>query len=269
MKTIKFNNKEYQIPQAWDEVTLGMVIKATELDELLPDAPIITVLSAYTGIPVRDLKTSKTTEVQEILAIMSFITEEYKPIPKTSFTLDNIVYSCEDDLLNQKFEDFVSVETALYNYREEPARALPRLLAILCKRDKETLDDFKIDERASLMYGVKLTDAKDIEAFFLHSARSYKVISLLYSTQDLQKELVFHKIKELQDIMKKRKAQSGIFSGTRFRIGYFQIVLWWVKNRLEKYFNLPHTSNSKSNWKQTFKKLVSRKQRKSNGNNNS
>lgn len=256
MKTIKFDNKQINIPTEWSDVTVGMLVKASELDELLPDAPVISVLSAYTGIPVKDLKLSQASKVQEILAEMTFLTTPYKPTPKTSFTIDNETYSCEDDIVNQKFEDFVSIETALYNYRDEPARALPRLIAILCKRNGETLDDFKIDERAGLMYRLPMTEAKDIEAFFLHSARSYKVISLLSSTQDIQKDLVLHKIKELSDIMKKRKAQHGFFSGTRYRIGYYQITLWWVKNRLEKYFNSQVTNNSKKNWIQTCKNWV-------------
>jgi hypothetical protein len=197
---------------------------------------------------------------------MDFVKEEYKPTPTTCFTLDNIEYCCEEELVNQKFEDFVSIQTAIYNYRNDKVRVLPRLLAILCKRKDETLDDFNISERSKLMETCPMTKAKDVEAFFLSSLTAYNALTLISSTQDIQKEMVLHKIKELENTMRKYKAQTGISFGTKIRIGVYQIQLWWVKNQLVKYFSLQPTKDSKMTWKQTCKKLLTRKLKgKSNG----
>jgi hypothetical protein len=258
MKQIRFNNKDYSIPENWNEVNVGMVIKASELDELLPDAPVIAIMSAYTGIPVGELSKGKANEVSDILAIMDFIKDEYKPIPATRFTLDNIEYNCEEELTNQKFEDFVSIQTALFNYKEEPYRALPKLIAILCKRDNETLSDFDLTERTELMRKLPLTEAKNIEAFFLHSLNAYKALTLISSTQDIQKEIVLAKVQELKSTMKIHKGRTGIFSGMRFRIGIWQIQLWWVEKVLEKYFSTQSTSNSKRTWIQICKNWLTR-----------
>lgn len=269
MKTIKFNGKDYHIPQAWGEVTLAQIIKASELSELLSDAPVVAIISAYTGIPIKDLKVNTALEVTTILEDMAFISEMYKPTPISTFTLDNIVYKAEEDLVNQRFEDWVAIQTTLLNYENDRVRALPYMLAILCKREKETLDDFILEDRAKLMLTLPMTVAKDVEAFFLHMLSAYKAISLLSSTADAQKELVLHKAKELSNIMKTRKAQYGIFSGTRFRIGIYQLQLWWVRKVLVKYFNSQVTNNSKKTWIQTCKNWLMRKLKgKRNGNNN-
>lgn len=265
MKQQTFNNKQYSIPQAWSEVTVDMLIKSAELAELLDDAPIIAIISAYTNIPISELKLSKSSEVQEIINTMSFITTPYEPQPAISFTLDGIDYECENELVNQKFEDFVSIQTALYNFKEEPARALPRLLAILCKREGETLDSIDLNERSKLMEKLPMTDAKNIEAFFLHSLNAYKSLTLLSSTTDIQKELVLHKLKELQNIMKAHKERNGISFGTKLRIGYYQIYLLWVKSLLVKYFNSIATNNSKKTFSMTLKNFLTKMlKRKSN-----
>jgi hypothetical protein len=259
MKQIKFNNKDYQVPEYWHEVTVGMLIKASELSELLDEAPIIAIISAYTGIPVTQLKVSKTNEVSEIINIMHFITTPYEPKPNTTFLLNRESYHCEDELVDQKFEDFVSIQTALYNHREEPVRALPKLLAILCKKDNEVLDDFDLNERAKLMEQLPMTYAKDVEAFFLHSLNAYRSLTLLSSTQELQKEIVLAKVRELQSTMKQHRVRSGTSFGTKLRIGYYQIVLWWVKSELVRYFNSESTKPLKKNWKQTCKNWLSKK----------
>mgnify|MGYP001199803013 CR=1 FL=1 len=256
MKTIKFNGKPYSIPENWQDVSVGMLIKAQELSEILEEAPIIAILSAYTSIPVSELRLSLSSEVQEILAVMSFISVPYEPIPGNTFTLDNIVYECEADIVNQNFEDFVSVQTALYNNREEPHKALPRLLAILCKRDGETLQDFDLNVRSTLMLSLPMTDAKNVEAFFLTSLTAYRSLMFLSSTHDIQEKLVLNKLEELKNTMKQRKVGNGISFGMKLRIGYFRIILWWVKRVLVRYFNSGHSKSSKNNWMQTCRKSL-------------
>ena len=271
MKQIQFNNKEYGIPEAWSEVTVDMLIKAAELAEILEAAPIIAIISAYTGIDARELKLTKTTEVQDIILIMEFISTPYEPIPATGFEHQGVEYNCEDELVNQKFEDWVSIQTAMYNNREQQERALPRLLAILCKKAGETLDDIDLDERTEIMRSLPMTAAKDVEAFFLHNFIAYKSLILLSSTIKEQEALVLNKVQDLQNTMKIRKAHSGMFSGTRLLIGIYQLQLLWVKKVvLEKYFNSEHSKSSKNTSNKTYKTLVQKwLNRKGDGNSNS
>lgn len=258
MKKIEFNKNEYLIPENWFDVTVGMLIKASELDEIL-DAPIIAIISAYTGIPVRELKVSKSTEVQEILSIMSFLSTPYEPKPRTEFQYEGKDYECQDDLIDQSFEDFVSIQTCLYNYRDEPTKGLARLLAIYCKGKAETLSDFNLDERQKLFEGVSMTIAKDIEAFFLQSLNAYKGLSVLSSIQEKESDIVLESCKELRNTVRQSKEQIGGFSLTRLQIGLFQIYLWLWQKELVKYYNSPRIKLSKRIWTQTCKKLHTKK----------
>ena len=267
MKTIVFNQKQYSIPTCWQDVTVKQIVDAAQLAELLEDAPIIAIISAYTGIPVKELRLSKTKEVQDIIMIMEFIQTPYEPCPATGFEHQGQDYNCEEDLSNQKFEDWVSVQTAMYNHREQQEGALPRLIAILCKKKGETLDDIDLNERTEIMNSLPMTAAKDVECFFLHSLNAYKSLILLSSTTKEQEALVLNKVRELQNTLKTRKAHSGMFSGTRLRIGTYQLQLWWVKRVLVKYFNSEPSKSSKNILNKTYKKLVQKLLgRKDNGN---
>ena len=241
MRTIEFNKVNYNIPESWQEVTVKMLIDSAQLSELLEDAPIIAIIASYTGIPLREIRLDKSGEIQKIMGILDFIGKPYMPVAKTTFVHQGVQYNCAEDLLQQNFEDWVSVQTTMYNNREQQEKALPRLIAILCKKEGETLDDFDLNERSTIMETLPMTDAKDIEAFFLHSLTAYNAVMLSYSTIKELETLAYNKVIELQSTMKTRKAQSGTSFGMKLRIGYYQIAMWWVKCRLEKYFNLEHS----------------------------
>lgn len=258
MKEIVFNNKTYQCPTSWDEVTIEMLIKASELSEFLEDAPIIAIISAYTGIPVKELRVQNVNAVNSVVECLSFINAQYVPVPSTGFDFNGCRYECEADITNQKFEDWVSVQTCLFNYKDEQHRALPRLLAILCKKDGETLADFDLNHRTTEFMKLPMTKAKDVEGFFLHSLNAYKGLTLLSSMTNVQQELILHKVQELQNTMKRLKAHTGMFSGTRLLIGLYQIQMWWVKKQLEKSFNSEPIKNSKNTLSQTCKRLLMR-----------
>lgn len=253
MKTIIFNNNNYNIPESWSEVTVGMLIRSAELSEILEDAPVIAIISAYTGIPVKDLKVSQTKAVQDIILIMSFISKEYVPEPLTEFIFLNETYSCNDDLTDQRFEDFMSIQTCLYNYRDEPYKALPRLIAIYCKREGEVLDDFNLNDRTMLFLDLPMTIAKDIEAFFLLSLNSYKSIIQLSSILEMEEDIVLAKLKELKTTVKKSKEQIGMSWHTKLLIGLFQIYLMFITRDWEKYYNSKHINSSKKTLKTIWK----------------
>jgi hypothetical protein len=237
MKSIEFNGKNYNVPQNWNEVTVGMLMKSSELANLLPDAQLIAIMSAYTGIPLKELRLKNKLKAIEIEQTMEFIYQPYEPVPETEFEFNNEKYSCAEQLTSQNFEDWVSLMTVQYNYKDTPVKALPKMLAILCKKDNETLTDFDLDERALEFESLPMTIAKDVEAFFLMNFHESNAITLLSSLTELQKEIVRSKIQELENILKIHKEHSGIFSSTRLHLGIYQLQLQWVKNQLEKYFN--------------------------------
>jgi hypothetical protein len=242
MKEVLFNEKSYNCPENWQEITVGMQIKVEGVEQLLEEAPIIVIIHGYTGIPIEELKLQRVQEVREILEILEFIYIPYVPSPTNKFIFNGKLYSCNADILDQNFEDWVSIQTILYNYKQNPIDGLTRLIATLCKSDGESLNSFNLSDRAKEFEGLSLTIAKDVEGFFLYSLRAYSVITQLSSTEKQLEGQLLSKLKELKDIMSKRKVESGIFSGMRFRIGIYQLQLKWVEKQLLKYFNSTHTN---------------------------
>lgn len=260
MKTITFNNKQYNIPQEWSEVTIAMLIQSSLLADILDEAPIIAIVSAFTNIPVQQLKSNKAIEVQDILTIMTFVDNEYKPEPSTSFEFNGETYYCNEDLTQQNFEDWVSIQTALFNYKDNLVKALPRMIAILCKKKGETLDDFDLTERSKMFEALPMTKAKDIEAFFLSSINAYKSLTLLSSIVDINQNIALAKIQELQNTAKAYKERTGTSFFTKLQIGALQSYLKLVKEVLVRYSSSEPTKPLKKTWKQTCKSWLSKTQ---------
>lgn len=237
MEKIVFDHVVYRIPTQWSDVTLKMLIDADELSNVLETAPLVVILSTYTGIPIKKLSQAKTCEVEEIMNKMQFLQTPYTPTPSNSFMFNDVEYSCKDDLVDQSFEDYISVQTALFNHKDNPVKALPYLVAIMCKKEGETLDQFSLKERAKEFESLPMTTAKDIEGFFLHLTNVYNSVTRLSSIPNLQEEIVLAKLKELRDTAKAYKAQTGIFSLTRLRVGILLLYLRYAKVVLERYFN--------------------------------
>ena len=166
MKEVTFNEKVYQIPESWSEVSLGMVIKTSEYDELIEDAPIVSIICGYCGIQSSELKASRMAEVRPILDVLDFIYTQYVAIPSNSFEFKGYKYSTKDSLEETEFQEWVSTQTLLYQYKNNPVAALPKLIAITCKRPGETLDEINIEERSKEFYDLPFTIAKDVEGFF-------------------------------------------------------------------------------------------------------
>jgi hypothetical protein len=253
MKVVEFKEKQYKIPQNWQEVSLKNVIDTQELSDLLPDAPIIAILAGYTGIDTEDLKGAKVTELQEILESLEFIYVDYVPVPSNEFVFNGNKYQCAPDLQEILFEDWVSCQTILYRYKDNPIKGLSRLIAVMCKIEGETLDSFNIDERSKELESMCFASAKNLESFFLANLLAYKAVSQLsFQIPELEKTVLL-KFKELEDIMKQRRAELGFFSPTRLVIGIYLKYLIYLRKEQEKYLLSVPTNPSKKSWIQTLK----------------
>lgn len=258
MKEIQFKEKIYSVPTCWDEVTVRMLVKSWQLTMVLPDAPVVTIMSAYSGIPIKELTEASITAVQEIMGILEFIYTEYQAVPRYSFEFRGEQYSCASNIVDQSFGDYVSIQTILYNYRDEPVNGLSRMLAVLCKKEGETIETLDLNARQELFLDLPMTTARDVERFFLNSQESLLILSRLFSAVPEMEKSIRLQLKELRHIMNKRLEGIGGFSRTRFQIGYYRIYLWYLESLLEKYFNSRSSDSSKRKWNQTVKNLFTK-----------
>jgi len=229
------------MPESWDECTLKMVMETQKIQELSPNAPIIAVISGYVGIPYNVLVKSKATEVQELLEGLTFIYDDYVPVPVNSFTYNGEKYECDDDILNIRFDQWVSLETVLHNYKDNPIEGLPKMIASLFMKPQENIDDFDLNERAQLFHGLPFTVARDLEGFFLHSRLALEETTQLYSIIKEQERLVPIQLKEVLSILSKRKEQSTTSWRTKRVIGIYQKYLKSLQKGWEKSYSSLHT----------------------------
>lgn len=166
MKEITFKGKQYRLPENWSDITVKMVMETDRLNEIAPDIPLLTILSSYTGIQLKEITSASAQELEPLLDEMEFIYTPYSATPINYFEFEGIQYLAKENILDEPFSTWVSIQTILYNYKNDPVKGLPRMIAVLCKKDGETLDDINVTERAKLFENLPITIAKDVEGFF-------------------------------------------------------------------------------------------------------
>ena len=237
MKTITINGEKYDIPQSWEDITLGKQIKVSKyIDDFdTEELQTIGMLGAYVDIPLDKLRKMKMTDVNRLSKHVDFLN---KPLPTdmiSEFLFKNNTYYVGQNLVDTEFQDFVSIQNAMQKYSGNTIQALPLIIAIMAKRKKEngvleTLDDYDIQQRAKMFEELPITIAHRVSLFFYHSIEVSQMVSHIYSNP---KMLIQVKINELKSMIQK---QGGVGLLMRWRNG---ILLWYLKyieKRLDKYF---------------------------------
>jgi len=237
MKEIEFNNKPYRIPEAWNEVTLRMVIDLNNIAEVLPDAPVIALINAYAGIPVQELKASNISVVQDIIKIMDFVNTDYECVPSNEFSFNGSLYLCSPDIVNQSFGDYLAIQNCLYANKDNPVYGLPRMIAIYCKKENETLDDIDVKARTEMFMDLPFTDAKNLEGFFLYNLIAWNQHIQLSSTIKELEKLTQQRFNELINTMKLSAQGRGWYSPMKYVIMIYRKYLLYLKRQLEKYYS--------------------------------
>lgn len=251
MKSIKFYDELYDCPENWEDCTLGMMIQTQQLADIIPQAPIVSVISGYAGVPSQDLANARVQDVQPFLECLGFIDVEYQPRSKNSFVYSGITYSAPESLTDLRFDQWVSAQTVMYNYKDNPVKGLPKMLASLCVRKGESMSDVDLEARGELFYQLPLTTARDVEGFFLDSLREYEALTQLSLIIKEQEKLIPKQLTETLNILKQRKVAHSTSWLTRRVISIYQNYLWSFQKNWDRYYNSSHTKDSSKNTKMT------------------
>ena len=219
MLKVKLNEKEYEIPEKWEEVkfskfldfyNLTKTFKTQEqleeefkemgdtkdlymsLDNLKSNTKMI---SYWTGISEEDVAMCDLDEVAEVLKDLAFLNEQYHPIHIDSFVFNEEKYFLpEIGMGKQTFGQYVEAEQLeINNAKLDKGRieVMPEQVAILCKKEGEShIDDDEVDKRAIMFKELDMATVWDV-AFFLTRHESLLMTSFLIS----QKEEATRKLK--------------------------------------------------------------------------
>lgn len=235
MKNIVLNNKTYQVPTSWEEVTLEQQIKVTTDQENFEDERLkrMALLSGYCSIPIDELKRTQLKEVKKLFKYLSFLNDELPKEPLKEFEFNGNKYTVIDSLINQQFQDWVSVETAFSNHKENEVEALPTIFAVICKRENETLDDFDIYQRAEEFKKLPMTIVEPLRVFF-SQIEKLSIMATQLSSKETQEKIVNERLKEFENTVNK---QVGGELFMRLLRGILLRYLKYLKKVWMKYFN--------------------------------
>lgn len=206
MKKFQLNKETYHIPEKWEEVTLKMRIKAEEDSlELVDNEALqrVAFISGYANIPLEVLRHTPMPKINKLFEYLKFTNDELPTKPIVEFTYKGEKYNVMDSIMNAEFQDWVSCQTAVDNNKETPHNALPLVLAILCKKEGETLDNYDVEERAKHFMELPMTVVEPLRVFFYQIRNQSGLLSPSYSVEGSER-LVNAKAIYLKSILKRQ-----------------------------------------------------------------
>ena len=240
MRKIKLNNKTYQVPENWDEVTLEMQMKisadtdAIQVEELKRYA----ILSGYANIPIDVLKAAKITDLQQLFKSLEFINTPLEEKPIIEFDFRDKHYYMGQNLVEMEFQDFISIENVIEENSGHTYNALPTILAVMCKTKKEnglleTIDDYNVLDRAILFKKLPLPIAHNLSLFFSQSVSLYSSSFQLYLNPEIQKVEVQKQIDLVENTLKEWDGKGLL---TRFVRGILRYCLRYTRRKLDRLY---------------------------------
>lgn len=165
MVTAKINGKEYNIPTQWNDVTVKIqldVLKITRTDNFRE----LLMVSAYTGIELDLLKKMSRADFEAIRSQLEFVFIDIEDSPIENFVHNGHEYSLLPSMERAQTQDFITLESLMSNYQGKEHEALPYVVAVVAKREKETLFDYDVMERGKEFYSLPYPIAHNIYLFF-------------------------------------------------------------------------------------------------------
>jgi len=241
---IKVNEIEYTIPTSWDDITVGQQIEISEVsgrDESFRNLHLVTT---YTGIPLDLVKKMNINQFKSILKLMEFLSKPIKTTVIKNFNHNGKTYQLADSLLKGETQDFLSIEGILKKFKDNQTKALPYIIAIVCKKEGETLDSFDVWDRGEEFKTLPYSIAHNIWFFFVQTERALSInIKQFLEVQD---KVLEASLSYSESILKKSDGR-GLFSRL------VKVYLMWYIRYTRKNFKIfligiPYeTSNKNSN----------------------
>jgi len=257
MKTIEFKGEKYKVPTSWSEITLEKQIQVSnDQTEFKNDiTKKLSLISAYAEIPIDIIKHSTPAEAGKLFQHMKFLKNDIPDKQIAEFTFKGDKYYVAQNLLDSEFQDYLSMEIAIQNNEGKIYNALPQMIAVLCKKQKEdgeleTLDDYDVNERAEMFKQLPISIANGLAVFFYQSEKISKIRSLLYSNKN---QIILKKAEEVENTLKKQGGK-GLLS--RLLIGILLSYIRYIKRIAQKSSNSTQSKSFTHKWKMICRKFA-------------
>ena len=177
MKRIKIEDTLYNVPESWDDVTLGQYEKWFDYvaDTKMKEVELVSLIST---IPFDLLSTLPLSFYTDVLNMVSFTFAGNDFKPSNKIVIDDAVYSVsvKDELT---LAQYVDVE-ATFEEEGNDSR-LSEILAIVCLKKGEKYDSKILKERKKSFQDLKMNEVFPLLAFFLQLKKNLLMITTFYS----------------------------------------------------------------------------------------
>jgi hypothetical protein len=193
MTKLNIDGKIISVPESWTDVTIKQQLQVERLAKDNPDFKSLAIIAGYCGIDILEVKRMSLQDIKGILDKLGFINSPQSKDPIHEFEFKGVKYSIMRTLLKSEFQDFLSLETVIQNHKDNLYNALPTIVAILAKKEGESLDQFDIEERAKLFQELPITIAHRVYVFFC-------LVAMMSSTDS--HKMLAHQDRGIQELLK-------------------------------------------------------------------
>lgn len=253
MNTILVNQIEYNIPSSWDEITLDQQIEISKVVERDEEFRNVHMISTYTGIPMELIRKMNIKYFKQILELMKFLSQPIENKVVKSIVHNGHEYHLDDSILAGETQDFLSIEGLLKKYSKNQVEALPYIIAVVAKRNGETLDSYDIYKRAEEFRTLPYSTANNIWFFFAVTEKAYSLNtkqSLTAMGQVLEVSLNYSK--------NTLEQQVGLTWSKRLLRVILLSYIKYISKSWKSFLTTILSEPSKENWRVKFKKNISK-----------
>lgn len=169
MKTITLNSVKYQCPDNWNDIKVEDQIRVSKVSKQYSGmSEQLILISAYCNIPMQVIKETHISKLPTLVKHLEFLNKDIDDSNINEFEHKGEKYYIMPSLIKGQLQDWISLESVFESNKDEPYEGLPMMIAILAKRDGETIDDYDIMERSKEFLDLPLPIANRISSFFLN-----------------------------------------------------------------------------------------------------
>ena len=145
MKQFKLNEREYEMPTSWDEMSLSKYVELAKLEELkenfgMPELYLLKVIEALCGAEGGDLDDLTLDMVNELSREVNYLQEQPVWSNSNHIEIEGQDYVFPEDLNKLTMGEYISIKT-LQEQQTSQADLIPWLLAVILRPGKKEYNE--------------------------------------------------------------------------------------------------------------------------------
>lgn len=145
MKQFKLNEREYEMPTSWDEMSLSKYVELAKLEELkenfgMPELYLLKVIEALCGAEQGDLDDLTLDMVNELSREVNYLQEQPVWSNSKHIEIEGQDYVFPEDLNKLTMGEYISIKT-LQEQQTTQADLIPWLLSIILRPGKKEYNE--------------------------------------------------------------------------------------------------------------------------------